>query len=123
MCLEGTRTLVEEGDAEGAVSCAVEALAGELEPPYRAVAQRRAGETWAVGAVAIEVAVLPAELEGDELVLTVAESGQRELVVDGRPSEAAAGPLEAVARGASEPYVLRAARLEGPLWEVAIDPL
>jgi hypothetical protein len=105
------------------VSCAVEALGSELEPPYRAVAQRRAGETWAVGAVAIEIAELPADLEGDELVLTVAESGERELLVDGIPSEAATGALEAIAGGASEPYVLRAMRLEGPIWEVAVDPL
>jgi hypothetical protein len=103
--------------------CAATALETDVEPPYRAAAVRRHGDTWAVGAVAIEVADLPADVEGEELMLTVTEEGERELLVDGRPAVAALGAVERLAKGRHEAYVLRAARLQGSLWEVLIDPL
>jgi nucleoside-diphosphate-sugar epimerase len=116
------RTLVEAGDAEDAVRCALEALEGEIAAPYRAVAQRRSGDAWSVGAIAVEVAEL-AGLEGDELVLTVPEDGRPELVVDGRPSDAGLDALTRYGGARYETYVLRAARLEDTLWEVSVDPL
>jgi hypothetical protein len=103
--------------------CAAKALEGEFDPPYRATAVRRHGDTWAVGAVAIEVADLPADVEGDELMLTVTGEGERELLVDGRPVVADLRALERLAAGRHEAYVLRAARLQGSLWEVKVDPL
>lgn len=78
---------------------------------------------WAIGAVAIEVAELPADVEGDDLMLTVTEAGERELLVDGRPALAGLPAIERLATGRHEAYVLRANRLEGALWEVSIDPL
>jgi hypothetical protein len=105
------------------MTCAASALEAEVEPPYRAAAVRRHGDTWAVGAVAIEVADLPADVEGEELMLTVTEEGERELLVDGRPAVAGLAALERLASGRHDAYVLRAARLQGSLWEVLIDPL
>ena len=55
-------------------------------------------------------------------MLTVTE-GEAELLVDGRPGVAGLGALTRVAAGRHESYVLRANRLQGTLWELAIDPL
>jgi hypothetical protein len=105
------------------MECAASALDAEIEPPYRATALRRHGDTWAVGAVAIEVADLPADVEGEELMLTVTEEGERELLIDGRPAVASLPALERLGAGRHQAYVLRAARLRGTLWEVLIDAL
>jgi hypothetical protein len=110
------------GDEEAA-RCAAEALEGELGPPYRALAVRREGTTWAVGAVSIEVVELPADTEGDKLMLTVTEEGERALEVDGRRTVADLEALAAVAAGRFDAYVLRATRLEDNLWEVGVNPL
>jgi len=106
-----------------AMDAAARALQGELEPPYRALAVRRDGDMWAVGAVAIEVAEFPADTEGEELMLTVTQEGERALEVDGRPTLEG---IEALARAAGDrydAYVLRATRLDERLWEIGIDPL
>ena len=105
------------------MKCVATALGTDVETPYRAIAVRKHGDTWAVGAVAIEVADIPADVEGDELMLTVTEGGERELLVDGRPALAGLRALERLAGGRFETYVLRAKRLQGSLWEVLIDPL
>ena len=123
MVLEPGRFLAEVGDAPDVVECAERAVGAELAPPYRATAVRRHGDTWAVGAVAIEVADLPADVEGSELMLTVTEQGERELLVDGRPVVADLRALERLAASRHQAYVLRAARLQGSLWEVQVDPL
>jgi hypothetical protein len=121
--LDAGRVLGEAGDAPDVAACAEKALAGEVAPPYRATAVRRQSDTWAIGAVAIQVADLPADVEGGELMLTVTEQGERELRVDGRPVVADLRALERLAAGRHEAYVLRAARLQGTLWEVLVDPL
>jgi hypothetical protein len=121
--LEPERFHGEEGDAPGVMKCVATALGTDVGMPYRATAVRRAGDTWAVGAVAIELADLPADVTGEELMLTVTEDGERELVVDGRPAVEGLSAVEQVARGRHAAYVLRAKRLEGSLWEVLIDPL
>jgi hypothetical protein len=106
-----------------AMEAAARALEGELDTPYRALAVRREGDVWAVGAVAIEVAELPADTEGDELLLTVTEEGERALEVDGRPTLEGIEPIERAAGGRYDAYVLRARRLDERLWEIGIDPL
>jgi hypothetical protein len=93
-----------------------------LAPPFRLVAVRRAGTTWAVGAVAIQVAELPG-VDGDELALVVDRDGARSLEVDGRREVAVLAAIERLAGGRAGPYVLRAYRLAGAFWETAIDPL
>ncbi|MEX2464326.1 MAG: hypothetical protein WD428_00465 [Gaiellaceae bacterium] len=70
----------------------------------------------------IEIGELPADQEGEEIVLTVSQ-GEAELLVDGRPSVAGIDALTRLAAGHHESYVLRANRLEGTLWEVTVDPL
>jgi hypothetical protein len=115
------RPISEQGDPE-AIPCLEAALEGLIDPPYRAVGLRREGDVWAVGAVRIEVAELPADQEGEEIVLTVS-AGEAELLVDGRPSVVGIDALTRLAAGRHESYVLRANRLEGTLWEVTVDPL
>ncbi|MEX0817725.1 MAG: hypothetical protein WD027_09775 [Gaiellales bacterium] len=70
----------------------------------------------------IEIGELPADQEGEEIVLTVSQ-GEAELLVDGRPSVAGIDALTRLAAGRHESYVLRANRLESTLWEVTVDPL
>jgi hypothetical protein len=106
-----------------AMEAAARALEGELDTPYRALAVRREGDVWAVGAVAIEIAELPADTEGDELLLTVTEEGERALEVDGRPTLEGIEPIERAAGRRYDAYVLRARRLDERLWEIGIDPL
>jgi hypothetical protein len=109
--------------AREVMETAARALEGELDTPYRALAVRREGDAWAVGAVAIEVAELPADTEGDELMLTVTEEGERALEVDGRPTLDGIEPIERAAGGRYDAYVVRATRLDERLWEIGIDPL
>jgi hypothetical protein len=115
--------LIPVHGAQGAMEAAVRALEGELSTPYRALAVRREGDAWAVGAVAIEVAELPADTEGDELLLTVTEEGERALEIDGRPTLEGIEPIERAAGGRYDAYVLRGTRLDDRLWEIGIDPL
>jgi hypothetical protein len=109
--------------AHEAMEPAARALEGELETPYRAVAVRREANMWAVGAVAIEVAELPADTEGEELMLTLTQEGERALEVDGRPTLEGIEAVERAAADRYDAYVLRARRLDGRLWEIGIDPL
>jgi hypothetical protein len=109
--------------ARETMEAAARALEGELDTPYRALAVRREGDAWAVGAVAIEVAELPADTEGDELLLTVTEEGERALEVDGRPTLEGIEPIERAAGGRYDAFVLHATRLDERLWEIGIDPL
>jgi hypothetical protein len=115
--------LIPVHGAQEAMEAAARALEGELGTPYRALAVRREGDAWAVGALAIEVAELPADTEGDELLLTVTEEGERALEIDGRPTLEGIEPIERAAGGRYDAYVLRGTRLDGRLWEIGIDPL
>jgi hypothetical protein len=78
---------------------------------------------WAVGAVSIEVAELPADTEGEEVVLTVTHEGERALEIDGRPAIAPTDALERAAGGRHDAYVLRAIHVVDRLWEIGLDPL
>lgn len=115
--------LIHRHGAYEAMECASQALASEIDRPYRALALRREGDIWAVGAVAIEVVELPADTEGEELMLTVTEEGERALEVDGRSSLEGLDALERAVGGRFDSFVLRASRLDGRLWEIGIDPL
>jgi hypothetical protein len=116
------RLIALQGSQEAA-ECAASAIGEQLATPYRAVARRHEDNDWAVGAVAIEVAELPADTEGDELMLTATETGERALEVDGRPTTAGIEALESIGGGRYDAYVLRASRIEGTLWEIGVDPL
>jgi hypothetical protein len=120
--LDDGRLLPLHGARE-AMDPAARALEGELDTPYRALAVRRESDTWAVGAVAIEVAELPADTEGEELMLTVTQEGERALEVDGRPTLEGIEAVERAGGKRYDAYVLRATRLDERLWEIGIDPL
>jgi hypothetical protein len=115
--------LIPVHGAQEAMEAAARALEGELHTPYRALAVRREGDAWAVGAVGIEVAELPADTEGSELLLTVTEEGERALEIDGRPTLEGIEPIELAVSGRYDAYVLRGTRLDECLWEIGIDPL
>jgi hypothetical protein len=120
VALPDRTVLVEEG--EGDFAALAEAIEAELDPPYRAEAVRRHEELWAVAARAIEVVELTEDPGGDELTLTVRD-GERDLLVDDTRTFGGVRALERLAEGRFESYVLRAARLDGQLWEVEVSPL
>ena len=108
--------LIEEGD--GDLTALAEAIEREVVAPYRATAIRRGEKQWAVAAHGLRVVELP-EPGGDEIEL-VRRGDERTLVIDGNRSFGTLPELEQLAEGDS---VIRAARLDGALWEVRVDSL
>jgi hypothetical protein len=108
--------VIEEG--EGDLSPLAEAIESEVAAPYRATAIRRSETHWAVAAQGLRVVELP-EPGGDEVELVI-KGDERTLVVDGNRSFGTLPELEELA---DRDAVIRAARLEGALWEVRVDPL
>jgi hypothetical protein len=101
--LEDGSLLIEEGD--GDLTAVADAIEHEIARPYRASAVRRGIE-------------LP-EPGGDEIEL-VLNGEEKALIVDGNRSFGTMPELEQLADGDA---VIRAARLDGTLWEVRVDPL
>jgi hypothetical protein len=116
VALEDGSLLVEEGD--GDLTTLADAIEQEIARPYRATAVRRGETTWAVAAHRLRVVELP-EPGGDEVELVV-NGDEKTLVVDGNRSFGTMPELEELADGDA---VIRAARLDGTLWEVRVDPL
>jgi len=114
--LEDGSLLVEEGD--GDLTPLAEAIEQDLARPYRANAVRRGETQWAIAARRLRVVELP-EPGGDEVELVV-RGEEKTLVVDGNRSFGTIPELEQLAEGDA---VIRAARLDGALWEVRVDPL
>jgi hypothetical protein len=115
---DGSLLVEDDGEVEP-LAAAVE---GQIAPPYRAQAVRRDERRWAVAARQIEVAELPADVQGDELELT-ANEGERSLRVDGMPSFGSVPALERLGEARGESYVIHAQRLDGQLWEIRVAPL
>jgi hypothetical protein len=115
--------LVAEGGHERDASPFADALAGAIEPPYRAVAVYRKS-VWAVGAVSIEVAELTPSPRGTDLELTW-DGSMLSLTVDTLPADPAqADALERIASARLRgPYAAQAHRLAGDLWEILVLPL
>ena len=114
--LEDGALLIEEGD--GDLTALADAIEHEIARPYRATAVRRGETTWAIAAHRLRVVELP-EPGGDEIEL-VLNGEEKTLVVDGNRSFGTMPELEQLADGNA---VIRAARLEGAIWEVRVDPL
>jgi hypothetical protein len=114
--LEDGSLVIEEG--EGDLSALAEAIEREVAAPYRATAIRRGETQWAVAAQGLRVIELP-EPGGEEVELVV-RGDERTLVVDGNRSF---GTLPELEKLTDRDAVIRAARLDGALWEVRIDPL
>jgi hypothetical protein len=114
--LEDGSLLIEEGD--GDLTALADAIEHEIARPYRASAVRRGETTWAIAAHRLRVIELP-EPGGDEIEL-VLNGEEKALIVDGNRSFGTMPELEQLADGDA---VIRAARLDGTLWEVRVDPL
>jgi hypothetical protein len=105
----------ESGDAD--LSPLADAVERKVDPPYRAVAERKDGDLWAVAAKRIDVAQIPFP-EGDTLELSW-NGGVAELRVDGEPSDAPIpAELEVLGEAAGASYFVEAMRIDGDLWEV-----
>jgi hypothetical protein len=116
VALEDGSLLLEEGD--GDLTPLADAIEQQVKRPYRATAVRRGESQWAVAAHGLRVIQLP-EPGGDEVELAV-RGEERTLVIDGSRAFGTLAELEALADGDA---VIRAARLDGSLWEVRVDPL
>jgi len=123
LALPDGRLLVESGPSGFDPGPLAAALAGSIEPPYRAVGVRRP-ELWAVGACAIEVARLEPDPRGDDLELTW-DGSSLALVADAMPADPShASALERIAAAREEgPYAAHAHRIEGSLFELLVLPL
>lgn len=114
--------VVEEGYAADIEALAA-ALARSVTPPFRASAIRHE-DVWAVGGSAIDLVRLDPDPDGDDLELTW-DGETLALAADGIPVDVERA--EALERLASEresgPYVARARRLEGDLFELSLLPL
>lgn len=115
-------TLVVDGDEEGDLARFAEAVEEELKPPYRAQAVHNGDGAWAVAAEAIELVELGREVEGEHIELTVSGS-ERMLLVDGAPAFGSLRELEQLGEARGDDYVVRAARVDGDLWDVRVLPL
>jgi hypothetical protein len=113
--------LVEEDEPDDALAPLADAVEVSLPPPYRAESVRRGPTTWAVAASKITIVEVPG-LRGDEAELVVTRDA-RTLHVDGRPTFGSAPALEHAGEAEGSEYVVRAARLDGDLWEVEASPL
>jgi hypothetical protein len=110
----------EAGDAD--LSPLADAVERNVSPPYRAVATRQDGDLWAIGAKRIAVAQIPFS-DGDKLALSQ-HGYDRELRVDGEPSDAAIPPeLERLGAAAGASFYVEAMRIDGDLWEVRVTAL
>jgi hypothetical protein len=110
----------EVGDAD--LSPLADAVERSVGPPYRAVAARQEGELWAVGAKRIEVVQIPLS-DGDKLALSQ-HRDDRELRVDGEPSDSAIPPeLERLGETSGDSFYVEADRIDGDLWEVRVTAL
>jgi hypothetical protein len=116
VALDDGSLLIEEGD--GDLTALADAIEQEVKRPYRAVAVRRGDTQWAVAGHRLRVVELP-EPGGDEVELAI-RGEERMLIVDGMREFGTFPELEQLAGGDA---VIRAARLDGNLWEVRVDPL
>ena len=119
VALAGGQLVLEEGNAADLEALA-SALAGSLQAPFRAKAVRR-DDFWAVGGASIEVVQLAPDPEGDDLELTW-DGETLALAADGIPvGVERASALEQLAGERQHgPYVARARRLEGDLFELSV---
>jgi hypothetical protein len=116
VALEDGSLLLEEGD--GDLTQLADAIEQEVKRPYRATAVRRSETRWAVAARRLQVIELP-EPGGDEVELAV-RGDERTLLIDGNRAFGTLPELETLGSGDA---VIRAARLDGNIWEVRVDPL
>ena len=114
--------IVSEETGEADLSPLADAVERHLEPPYRVVAQRQGGDTWAVAARRIAVAEIPFP-EGEKLALS-RNGDAEEFRVDSERSDQAVPPeLEGVGGAVGDSFYVEAERIDGDLWEVGATAL
>jgi hypothetical protein len=121
VALPDGRVLVETTTSELDPAPLAGALASSLEPPYRALGVRRP-ELWVVGALALDVVELEIDARGDSVEVVRDDAGLR-VRVDGLPSLDTFRELERMGAARARSYVVRAQRLDGPLFEVEVEAL
>ena len=120
---DGTLVVDDSLDLEpGSLDPLAGALESTLQPPYRASAVWRGGSRWAVAGRRIEAVELPADVRGDEIVVSVS-GHQRSLSVDGEPAFGSRPELERLGHARADSFVVRAERLADRFLEVEITPL
>jgi len=120
---DGTLVVDDDLDLEpGSLDPLAAALEQTISPPYRAEAAWRGGSSWGVAARRIEVAELPPDVTGDEIVLSVA-GGDRSLTIDGKEGWGRLPTLERLGAARGESFVVRAQRLAEQAWEVEVTLL
>jgi len=118
---EAELVLLRDGTLLGDPAAEPLVRAVPLESPFSAYAVRKSGALYSVGANEIEVAELPAAVEGEELELSV-RGEERILTVDGMRSFDSIPELEALG-GDRADFVVRARRLAGRLWQADVEAL
>lgn len=116
--LENGLVVAEAGNADPAPFRSATAL----DPPFRAHAVRRDGATWAVAARGIETLELADDPGGDEIEIAW-DGSERSVRIDGEPTLSGVTALERLGAERHRTYVVRAARVSGSTWEVAVSPL
>jgi hypothetical protein len=113
--------IVEREKGDGDLSPLADAIEQKLDPPYRAFGSRQDGDLWGVGAKRIEVAEFELA-EGDTVELSE-NDGDRELHVDGEPSDAEIPELTRLGEQTGSAYCVEAKRIDGNFWEVRVSAL
>lgn len=113
--------IVEREKGDGDLSPLADAIEKKFDPPYRAVATRQEGDLWGVGAKQIQVAEFGLA-EGDTVELSE-NDGERELRVDGEPSDAEIPELTRLGEQTGSAYCVEAKRIDGDFWEVRVSAL
>ena len=110
--------IIDEQAGDGDVSPLADAVERHrVSPPYRAVAQRQDGETWAVAARRIDVANIPFP-DGEKLGLA-RNVDDEEFRVDDEPSDEAIPPeLAEFGETVGDNFYVEAERIDGDLWEI-----
>jgi hypothetical protein len=94
-----------ETEWDGDLRPLADALAGEIEPPFRALA-RRLADLW----------------DGDAVEIARTEEGVS-VRIDDVPTARPLPELERLGEARAATYVVRATRVEGRLFEVEVEPL
>jgi hypothetical protein len=119
--LDDGTIVVASAVPDDSVTSLADAVEHVLSPPYSAEATRQNGDLWAVGANPVEIAELPAGLEGG--VIELAEYGREtSCAIDGAPFDAFP-ELTSLGRRRGADYTLRADRLDATTWVVRVEVL
>lgn len=120
--LPDSTLLIEDYAFDDDLTPLADAIESAVGAPLRAEAVRQDGDRFGVAGRQIQVAELPEEVAGDELVLTVSPTGERVLMGEEGEHLVPLPSMERlIARGWGN--VIRARRLDETLWEVEFATL